>query len=711
MIDTLSVIFITLVISYVIHSTVLLSGAYLLTRYGFNKNPQITELIWRCALFGALLTAPIQAYINSAYYDSIAINTFITHTPITSTDSRSSIDVSKTVSKPFITNPNLSLTPSNSDTDSLGSSVPYDASTARPRSMKKEATLRPNKTYISATALSIMPYLMLIWFIYAVYLSYKLRLKIAIANSIAANYEPCDSDYFSDFIVRNYNLTPSTFNIKINSDWKSPIVMPDSSICMPNWAFSKLNQKQLEAMLAHEIAHVLRRDPTWAIAIEFMKHLFFFQPLNRIASSALATQAEYICDQSASHTSGHRKELAEALYACAILQKNHELPTLAIAMSNPASPLFVRIQTLLSENIMNASHYRVKSKLQLGFFLLLASCSIISTSVAIPKINSVSEKEAVTNHAKTTYPTAHKNTIQEIKTPTSKDSSLTLSNLAPIAAITDVMSNNSTASEINKGNSLLKTPEARTELVQVQDLARQELSSLNEVKNYIDTKDFRKAIDRLTPLAESGNAEAQALLGELSWYGEGVAANLSVAEKWFQLAAKNGNERAKQFNEMIDKRLLKASEIAFYTNEPSGKHFDYLESKCPAPAFKNQSYKVNALQMKAWHKCFNDLNSALVIARKKNQLIVPSELLPILTESEIHKIEENSNTTLDQLIVSIDNTRSKVDRTYALWALENVELQKLMNPNVFNRNFQPDRPEREVPLTPLKNENASSSNR
>jgi beta-lactamase regulating signal transducer with metallopeptidase domain len=710
MIDTISIIFMTLVINYAIHSTVLLSGAYLVTRYGFSKNPRITELIWRCALFGALLTAPIQAYTHSAHYGSIATNTHMTQTPIASTNRRFSNDVSKTVSKPHITNSNLGLTPNNLGSDSPPSSVPYEALAARSEAME-EVYLRPNVTYISAIALSITPYVMLAWLIYALYLTYKLRLKIAITNSLAAHYEQCDPGYFSDFIVRSYNLAPSTFNIKINSDWKSPIVMPDSSICMPKWAFLKLNQKQLEAMLAHEIAHVLRRDPVWGIAIEFMKHLFFFQPLNRIASTALATQAEYICDQSSSDISGHRKELAEALYACAIIQKNHALPTLAIAMSNPASPLFVRIQTLLSENIMKANHYRVKSRLQLGFFLLLASCSIISTSFAIPKINSLSKKNPTSPVVNTVYPIANDNTIQEIKIPSSTGSSPTTSNLAPIAVDTEVKSNSNTASQINQDNISFKSPETKATLVSTQESSGQESNSLSEIKNDINAKDFRHAVDLLTPLAEAGNAEAQYLLGELSWYGEGVTANLSVAEKWFRLAAKNGNERAKQFSEMIDKRSLKASEIAFYMNETSGKDFDYLENKCPAPAFKNQSYDFNSHQMKAWHKCFRDLSSALTIARQKNQLIVPRDLLPILTESEIHKIEENSNTTLDQLIASIDNTRNKVDRTYAIWASENVELQKLMNPTVFNRNFRENRREREVPLTPLKNENASISNK
>ena len=36
-------------------------------------------------------------------------------------------------------------------------------------------------------------------------------------------------------------------------------------------------------MLAHEIAHLVRRDPQWLVLARAIEMVFFFQPLNRLA--------------------------------------------------------------------------------------------------------------------------------------------------------------------------------------------------------------------------------------------------------------------------------------------------------------------------------------------------------------------------------------------------------------------------------------------
>jgi uncharacterized protein len=58
------------------------------------------------------------------------------------------------------------------------------------------------------------------------------------------------------------------------------------------------------------------------------------------------------------------------------------------------------------------------------------------------------------------------------------------------------------------------------------------------------SRDYATALREWTPLAEQGNASAQDWLGWLYLAGFGVPQNYKVAEKWYRLAALQGNVNA-----------------------------------------------------------------------------------------------------------------------------------------------------------------------
>jgi len=53
--------------------------------------------------------------------------------------------------------------------------------------------------------------------------------------------------------------------------------------------------------------------------------------------------------------------------------------------------------------------------------------------------------------------------------------------------------------------------------------------------------DYATALEKLKPLAEQGNAEAQNQLGEMYYYGKGVAQDYAKAVHWYRKAAEQGN--------------------------------------------------------------------------------------------------------------------------------------------------------------------------
>ncbi len=66
---------------------------------------------------------------------------------------------------------------------------------------------------------------------------------------------------------------------------------------LPEQFLQQLDAEHQRAALAHEIAHVIRRDPAWRILVGALERAFFFQPLNRVARAKLCDSAEFLCDQ------------------------------------------------------------------------------------------------------------------------------------------------------------------------------------------------------------------------------------------------------------------------------------------------------------------------------------------------------------------------------------------------------------------------------
>lgn len=59
----------------------------------------------------------------------------------------------------------------------------------------------------------------------------------------------------------------------------------------------ELDDAELDAVFAHELAHVARRDNLTALAVQFVCALFWFDPLHRIARRKLVELRERVCDE------------------------------------------------------------------------------------------------------------------------------------------------------------------------------------------------------------------------------------------------------------------------------------------------------------------------------------------------------------------------------------------------------------------------------
>ncbi|MFN0007520.1 MAG: M56 family metallopeptidase [Planctomycetota bacterium] len=121
------------------------------------------------------------------------------------------------------------------------------------------------------------------------------------------------------------------------------------AICIPPHAETGLMREELEAMLAHELAHVQRRDALLLTACRMVEVVFFVQPFLRFARSRLIGQIEIECDERAAEWTGDPAALASCLTEVAtwvVTGRRHELVP---AMAARGSQLEQRVRGLLDE--------------------------------------------------------------------------------------------------------------------------------------------------------------------------------------------------------------------------------------------------------------------------------------------------------------------------------------------------------------------------
>ncbi len=166
------------------------------------------------------------------------------------------------------------------------------------------------------------------------------------------------------------------------------------AVCVPPRALSDLDPEEQQAMLAHELAHVARRDPAWLFGLWLVETLFFFQPLNRLARRSLAETFELAADSWAARATGERLALASCLARIATWivgeppPRAHRAWTAAMADSldgrSPRSRLGARIERLLEGEGADEGRRRVEALPAAAF--LLALCLVgPGASAALPE--------------------------------------------------------------------------------------------------------------------------------------------------------------------------------------------------------------------------------------------------------------------------------------------------------------------------------------
>jgi len=125
--------------------------------------------------------------------------------------------------------------------------------------------------------------------------------------------------------------------------WFRPVVF------LPVTALTGLSEEQLEAVIAHELAHIQRLDPFVNLFQVSVEALLFYHPAIWWLNKKIRAEREHCCDDRAVTLCGNAVEYARAL---TLMEEWRSAPGLAMAANR--GPLTVRIVRVLGLNPLGA---------------------------------------------------------------------------------------------------------------------------------------------------------------------------------------------------------------------------------------------------------------------------------------------------------------------------------------------------------------------
>jgi len=328
-------------LTYLIHSTVLLGVAWLVTRR-HRLEPAASDILWKVALLAGLVTGTIQ--------------------------SRLELSTPAAVTLP-------------------AAAVPQVEPLAQPAAPANPAPLtpgwRPGLTHpTSSRAPSLPLVVVLLWGFIALASSLYYVARRLILIGRLADRRPVTGGPLAATLADLRRITGYRRRVHLTMarTISSPVALGLSEICVPELALSELGAEEQRSMLAHELAHLARRDSLWLAGASLIERFFFFQPLNRLARRELETTAEYLSDEWAMRKTGSAVSLAKCLATVAEWIQASPLGVPVAGLAERRSLLVSRISRLLEGRLPKNPASR------LGWSVL-AGLGVMVTIAAAPRVS------------------------------------------------------------------------------------------------------------------------------------------------------------------------------------------------------------------------------------------------------------------------------------------------------------------------------------
>src|SRR5438067_6613631 len=333
-------------LTYLIHSTVLLGVAWLVTQRR-RLEPATSDLLWKVALLASLVTGTIQSRLELATPAAVRL--------------------------PVATLPQTA--PLNQP--------PAPVSDPANPSGQSPATVRDATGGSVSRAPSLPLVVVLLWGAIALgsslyYVARRLILVGRLADRRLVSDGPLAATLAELQRTAGYRRR---VHLTMARTISSPVALGLSELCVPELALSDLGAEQQRSMLAHELAHLARRDSLWLAGASLIERGFFFQPLNRLARRELETTAEYLSDEWAMRKTGSAVALAKCLATVAEWIQASPLGVPVAGLAERRSLLVSRISRLLEGRLPSSPVSRPG-------WAIAAAVGVAVTIAAAPHVSS-----------------------------------------------------------------------------------------------------------------------------------------------------------------------------------------------------------------------------------------------------------------------------------------------------------------------------------
>ncbi|HEV2847044.1 MAG TPA: M56 family metallopeptidase [Thermoanaerobaculia bacterium] len=356
-------------LTYLLHSTLLLGLAWLVSKPLSRWSVAAEETVWKLALVGALFTASLQ--FAAAGWEPLAGRWGIADLPATS--ATASIE-ERAMPRVRAEAPRVSLL-----------EVPA-APVPAPSSRLSQLSL-PSVPSVALGLWALGASLLL-----AVYGASFLRLR----QRLRPRPRVIGGTLFSQ--LRMMALEAGIVEeVRLSCSSRVPVPLAlglrRGEICVPPRALAGLTQEQQEGMLAHELAHLVRRDPFWLTLSHVISAILFFQPLNWVARRRMRDISEMLSDEWAVSRTGRPLSLAGCLAEVAGWSVTPRRALPVPGMADRPSHLAQRIRRLLDET-RSPEHPARRLWLGAGMALLVIAVAAAAPAISAARPDSP-EPEAV----------------------------------------------------------------------------------------------------------------------------------------------------------------------------------------------------------------------------------------------------------------------------------------------------------------------------
>jgi beta-lactamase regulating signal transducer with metallopeptidase domain len=164
-------------------------------------------------------------------------------------------------------------------------------------------------------------------------------------------------------------------------DLQSPVAFGVAEICLPTAVMTDFTTEHRRSLIAHEVAHLERRDPAWLFFVELITGLSAFQPLLVAVARAFRRDVELICDEAAVRQTNDRSAMIGALARLAA-PFDARSPMYGAATAYDGSPLIARATRIATVRIEDNA--RGTQRRAIGFVLALITllCAVPVVSAA-----------------------------------------------------------------------------------------------------------------------------------------------------------------------------------------------------------------------------------------------------------------------------------------------------------------------------------------